>query len=1305
MAMRSHTLVRMSLDAGRPASPYSTGGGGTVLEHRYGATLLAALLMGDPLPELGDKAIPFCVRFQASAESAVDDLLITGRTPDGGERRVSVGVRRVPEFTSKHQKTAALLAGYVRIVAEHWDEVRVGRWRLALATGSRDEPLTEVNDLAMVAATRPNDLGFRTAVMQEGWSKAHAGRLKQVDDLVRLAASQPKKAGLATAGIDPRELTWRVLSSLTLRELRLEGPDVADRTTVVGRLRNVTWDKTPAAANELFDNLFDLVGTYAPAGAVVTEEMLRRDLSGVRLGGGGVSRPAPPVAAVLLAGARTEPHSQDALDTRWQAGEEGWLGGRRYVLQHDKSGLLRADRDSGGLVRRQAFARQTDPEPEPGHRYVWLRQGGKVLTRERDLLTRARPTPGLPKVAHYQAVAGLITLALSWPAEKQRPPSETVQAKFALRAPNEWQVHLLLEGLASLTRPLGELHRLKTSHRNLAPDGILDVGNKRFALRDTGLAATGYRAGEGPESYQAPEQAYGARMAKPGPATDVYHMPIRPVQFRSSLVLIAGSANLQSQLDDLASREGFPRSPYEIEAHLNALTVAGGVPVTLDKPLPGKTAWSVLVHARRYVIRLFLSGKYQDAYSIASISPLRLRDHQRLAAGYLLTRPARWVVVSSVGEIPQGADPGWGALTSGWDTLASMATTAPPTEEENGFLGTLGEVIDATERITTATESGTAYPYREAKPTGGARSGATQWYEFALAGSAAPDDGAFVQVVTRDSSGTGAARARGQVTRVNETQVTIRFDEPVDWNDLRGQGEVSTTASTVVYRMQREALRQLRTGRARNPGVLQALVEGKARLFVPPQGRRNAAEPPPEPAFELNKRQREAFDKTLTSPDILTVIGPPGTGKTTTITEIVRAVAGRRERVIVCSQNNRAVDNVLGRLSRELLTIRVGNEARITEEGLPYLLQRQASELRTQTLNKSRRTLNAYEHLDDAKRWAGELAGGNAALTQARVIQAQALHQLDSARREAGGPATEELDRCAAVQAEAGRAVHRSEARARRLRQLSDLVAPWSAWVLIGWLFALLATRWTEKGAAERVQSGALAEALQAAAVALNAAQQHLIDVTRDVAPVVAAKGAADEAMTQANQAHAKARWAARSAILAIEATDVTPPPVRDDEDADLAAAQAWLAEWLPRLAARQELLTAWAREAAAPGDACWPAGAPGRPVPVPARVYRHLGPGVGQVARPARGRQRAAEPARIPQPGRSRAARRPRRPLRPQAPGMGRHRALPGASGADQEAPRRPLGKRGGDPAERRHRRLLPGRGARRDPLRLHPQ
>lgn len=68
---RFQTIVR-SMNSSA-ASPYSTGGGGTVLEHRYGATLLTHVLSGAPLYELGDTAAPLSVKFQAGSVSDTDD--------------------------------------------------------------------------------------------------------------------------------------------------------------------------------------------------------------------------------------------------------------------------------------------------------------------------------------------------------------------------------------------------------------------------------------------------------------------------------------------------------------------------------------------------------------------------------------------------------------------------------------------------------------------------------------------------------------------------------------------------------------------------------------------------------------------------------------------------------------------------------------------------------------------------------------------------------------------------------------------------------------------------------------------------------------------------------------------------------------------------------------------------------------------------------------------------------------------------------------------------------------------------------
>jgi hypothetical protein len=511
-----------------------------VLEHQYGATLIAALLTGDQMPELGDGAAPFSVRFQASSDSPVDDFLVVGRTPDGRERRVSIGVRRDPKFVESDQKTVPLLTGYIGVVTGHWDEVRAGRWRLALATASRDKATTEVRDLAEIAQHSGGEQEFRAEVAQPRRARqALRDRLNHFDVLVRAAAD---KAAADAAGIEAGELTWRLLTSLTVRELRLEGADTSDRTAVVNRLRGATRDRTPEAADALFARLAELSGRYAPAGAIVTEEKLRRDLSGVPLTRSQAPS-APMVAAIFVTGTTAVPQGEEPLEARWRAGEEGWLGDRCYLLLQDKDGLLREERGTGGEgIRRQALARQTDPAPAAGrHAYVWLRQAGGDLTRERDLLARARPAPGahaagarrgqhsrmvtgLPGIAHYYAAAGAVMLALSWPVERDGLPCQTARTWFTPGALDGWRLSLLLAGLRSLTFPLERLHHLGASHRNLAPEAIIVAGKGEFALRDLGLAATGYRPGEGPASYQAPEQAFGARAPRPGPAADVYQL-------------------------------------------------------------------------------------------------------------------------------------------------------------------------------------------------------------------------------------------------------------------------------------------------------------------------------------------------------------------------------------------------------------------------------------------------------------------------------------------------------------------------------------------------------------------------------------------------------------------------------------------------------------------------------------------------------------------------------------------------------------------------------------------------------------
>ena len=70
--------------------------------------------------------------------------------------------------------------------------------------------------------------------------------------------------------------------------------------------------------------------------------------------------------------------------------------------------------------------------------------------------------------------------------------------------------------------------------------------------------------------------------------------------------------------------------------------------------------------------------------------------------------------------------------------------------------------------------------------------------------------------------------------------------------------------------------------------------------------------------LELNTMQRKAYAHALREP--LTFIwGPPGCGKTKTLGEVVRAAFAADKRILVCSNTNKAVDEVLYRIC-ELLT-------------------------------------------------------------------------------------------------------------------------------------------------------------------------------------------------------------------------------------------------------------------------------------------------------------------------------------------------------------------------------------------------
>ncbi|MFH9672387.1 hypothetical protein ACH4L5_08900 [Streptomyces sp. NPDC017405] len=263
------------------ASPYATGGGGVRLEHRYAATLVAALLTEDPVGELGDGVVPLGVRLQASDISPVDDVVVEGRSADGRMRRVSIGVRRDPELTAGDEKSVPLVRSFLRVVTGHWDEVAAGRWRVALAVGVSGTAVRQTDALARIAQSVSSAARFREAVARPGAANAAVRRrLTHLDALVGAAAAGDP----VLSGADALELTWRWLSALRVRQLRLEGVDETDRTTAVSALRRMVADGSVETADAVFGALAERAGAWASSAAHLDMPLVRRALSGFPLG-------------------------------------------------------------------------------------------------------------------------------------------------------------------------------------------------------------------------------------------------------------------------------------------------------------------------------------------------------------------------------------------------------------------------------------------------------------------------------------------------------------------------------------------------------------------------------------------------------------------------------------------------------------------------------------------------------------------------------------------------------------------------------------------------------------------------------------------------------------------------------------------------------------------------------------------------------------------------------------------------------------------------------------------------------------
>lgn len=164
----------------------------------------------------------------------------------------------------------------------------------------------------------------------------------------------------------------------------------------------------------------------------------------------------------------------------------------------------------------------------------------------------------------------------------------------------------------------------------------------------------------------------------------------------------------------------------------------------------------------------------------------------------------------------------------------------------------------------------------------------------------------------------------------NNTELEVELNDELYKNFVKGDEYklcYDYTVREMIYNKQQQAFDDIKNGVSHIDGLLKKIINPKKEIvnYTDLEGINNFFNE------NLDDNQKEAVKKALNlqkDAEILLIQGPPGTGKTTVITEIVKQCLkkDRKAKILVASQSNQAVDNVLEKVCDEHKVLRIGRD-------------------------------------------------------------------------------------------------------------------------------------------------------------------------------------------------------------------------------------------------------------------------------------------------------------------------------------------------------------------------------------------
>ena len=184
-------------------------------------------------------------------------------------------------------------------------------------------------------------------------------------------------------------------------------------------------------------------------------------------------------------------------------------------------------------------------------------------------------------------------------------------------------------------------------------------------------------------------------------------------------------------------------------------------------------------------------------------------------------------------------------------------------------------------------------------------------------------------VLSSDSANTakGMVQLRGVVCERSQGRLSVALPGRPDELDEVETWRLSLSSDEISMQRQLAAMQRARAARGERLAELRDILLGQRQ----PEFKRQEGEPALDSG--LNDTQQQAVYFALSARDVALIHGPPGTGKTTTVAELIRQAVQRGEKVLACAPSNLAVDNILEKLlTRSVNAVRLGHPARVTPE-------------------------------------------------------------------------------------------------------------------------------------------------------------------------------------------------------------------------------------------------------------------------------------------------------------------------------------------------------------------------------------